>query len=253
MASAAVLPAAPAVLITPRQRAVRQVAGVTAVGLGLGLLIGGVGSRLAMRALFLTSDPSVRGIFTDDGFRIGQFSATATLNLLLVGTAVGVIGAFVYAAVRPFLLGPRWLRSTGCAVAGGAVVGSMLVHTGGGDFTDLSPRWFAIALFTALPALFAGLAAPAVDRAIDDDGWFQRAPRRVALLPLVVFLFPPLLIFVGLPAAVVLVARERVGRSPALSGIVRHPVAMWSLRAVWFTVAVAGAAALAKDTTALLS
>lgn len=91
----------------PWQRALRQVAGVTAVGLGLGFLVGGIGGRLAMRALFLTSHPSVRGLISDDGFAIGRFSFTATLNLLLVGTVLGVLGAFAYAAVRPFLLGPR--------------------------------------------------------------------------------------------------------------------------------------------------
>ena len=233
-------------------RTTRQLAGTTAVGLLLGLVVGGIGSRLAMRALFLTSDPVVRGVTSDDGFAIGQFSVAATLNLLLVTTGIGVIGAFVYVAVRPFLMGPRWLRVIGCAIGGGAVVGSMLVHTGGVDFTVLSPRWFAIALFIAIPALFAAAAAPAVDWALRDDGWFQRAPARVALLPLTVFLFPPLLVLIGVPTALVLAARALLARRPRLAAAARHPITMWAARAVFVAIGLAGIAGLVRDGITLL-
>lgn len=128
----------------------------------------------------------------------------------------------------------------------------MLVHTGGVDFTRLGPRWFAIALFVALPALFAGLVAPAVDRVLADDGWFQRAPARLALLPLAVFLFPPLLVLVGIPATVVAVGRQPLQRSPAFSRAATHPLTIWSLRAVWLAAALAGAVALVSDAAALL-
>ena len=36
-----------------------------------GLLVGGVGGRVAMLLLRLTSDPRLRGLETDDGFTIG--------------------------------------------------------------------------------------------------------------------------------------------------------------------------------------
>jgi hypothetical protein len=39
-----------------------------------GVLIGGVGGRLAMLALRLTSGPSLHGVSTDDGFTIGRVS-----------------------------------------------------------------------------------------------------------------------------------------------------------------------------------
>lgn len=234
------------------QRIARQLSATTAVGLLLGFVVGGIGSRLAMRALFLTTGPSVRGVVSDDGFSIGRFSATATLNLLIVTTLIGVIGAFVYLAVRPFLLGPRWLRVTGCAMAAGAVVGAMIVHPSGVDFTLLEPRWFAIALFVALPALFGALAPPACEWALRDDSWFQRAPAPVALLPLVVFLFPPLLVMIGVPVAVVLLVRRGMRQSPAVDAVVRHPAALWAARGLWVGAALLGVVALAKDTATLL-
>ena len=57
-----------------------------------GLLIGGVGGRLAMFLLRLTSDPALRGRQTDDGFTIGVFS-TETLFLLGVTAGLGVSAA----------------------------------------------------------------------------------------------------------------------------------------------------------------
>lgn len=233
-------------------RWLRTAAAATATGAALGFVVGGIGGRLAMRALFLTSGPSVRGIVSDDGFRIGEFTLIGTLNLLLVGTLIGVIGAFVYLAVRPFLLGPLWLRSTTCGLAAGAVVGSMIVHTDGVDFTVLGPRWFAIALFVAVPSLFGFLTPPGVEWAARPSGWFQSAPAKVAMLPLLVLLFPPLLVLVGLPAIALIGAAHAVGRSSFLSSLRRHPVTMWSVRAAWLGVTVLGAIALARDTAALL-
>lgn len=234
------------------RRGLRRVAATTAVGLALGFAIGGVGGRLAMRALFLTSDPSVRGIISDDGFPIGRFDVMATLNLLLLGTVAGVIGAFVYLAVRPFLLGPRWLRHATCMLAAGAVVGSMIVHVDGVDFTRLGPTWFAIALFVALPALFGLVAPPAIKWAARPDGWFQSASHRAALMPLLVFLFPPLLVLVGLPTAAVIGAQHASDRSASFSQVLRHPVTIWTARAGWLAVAVVGVVVLARDTIALL-
>lgn len=213
--------------------------------------MGGIGSRLAMRLLFLTSD-GVRGLTSDDGFPIGQFSPAATFNLLVATTAIGVIGAFVYLAVRPSLLGPRWLRVTGCALAAGAVVGSMLVHTTGVDFTLLGPTWLAIALFVAIPALFAALAAPSIEWALRDEGWFQTAPAGIALLPLVVFLFPPLLVLVAIPAVTVAAGHRRLQRSERWSAVVHGPAVQWVVRAAWVAVGIVGIVGLARDTAALL-
>jgi hypothetical protein len=78
-------------------------AGVSA-GFLAGVLIGGVGGRLAMLALRLTSDPSLHGVSTDDGFTIGRVSLQ-TLFLLGVTAGLGMAGGLFYLVVR------RWIPS----------------------------------------------------------------------------------------------------------------------------------------------
>jgi len=239
------------VLLRQHEPLLRTLGASTGVGAVLGFVIGGVGGRLAMRALFLTSGPSVRGIISDDGFRMGQFSAD-TANLLLTGSAFGVVGSFVYLAVRPFLIGPLWLRSLTCGLAAGAVIGSLLVAPDGVDFTALSPVSFAVALFVGIPALF-GLAAPlAIEWVLRPGGWAHTARLRWVLSPLLVFLFPPLLVLVGLPLAVVLAARFRLDRLPRLRGYGRQAASMWAVRMGWLAIAVFGALLLTEDMSALL-
>ena len=133
-------------------------------GIPTGVLVAGVGSRLAMLVLRLTSPDEVVGVTSDDGFEIGRFTLGGTFNLLMLGATVGVIGAAAYRAVAPWLLGPTWFRRCTVAAGTGAVVGSMLIHAGGIDFRVLTPTWLAVGLFVALPALFGAVIGVVVDR-----------------------------------------------------------------------------------------
>ncbi len=74
-------------------------------GIPVGVVVAGIGSRLAMLMLRLTSPDAVRGIQSDDDFTIGRFTLAGTYNLLLLGAAIGIIGAAAYQWVRPWLLG----------------------------------------------------------------------------------------------------------------------------------------------------
>lgn len=216
-------------------------------GIPTGALVAGVGSRLAMLVLRLTSPDSVDGLTSDDGFEIGRFTLFGTYNLLLLGAAVGVIGAAAYRCVQPWLLGPRWLRRLTVAAASGAVVGSMLVHADGIDFRLLKPMWLAVGLFVALPAVFGVAIGAAVDRMsidVPQHGW-----RRWALPIVLVVAFPPVTVMVAI-AAVMLTAwvpvrrgLESTGGLPKLAGL--------GVRAVWLLIALAGLAALVGDVRAL--
>ena len=64
-----------------------------------GFLIGGVGGRLAMLLLRLTSPDLVIGMTSDDGFEIGVLS-TSTLGLLAGMTLLGAVNGLLYAALR---------------------------------------------------------------------------------------------------------------------------------------------------------
>src|SRR3546814_4763941 len=99
-----------------------------------------------MRVLFLTSDASVKGVESDDGFLIGQFTFD-TVNLLVTGSLFGLVGSFAYLGVRPWLLGPSWFRAISCGVAAGAMLGAAVINPSGVDFTELSPVPLAVALF----------------------------------------------------------------------------------------------------------
>ena len=79
-------------------------------GIPTGALVAGLGSRLAMLILRLTSHPRVNGIQSDDDFTIGRFTLGGTYNLMVIGAAAGIIGAAAYQWVRPWLIGPHWFR-----------------------------------------------------------------------------------------------------------------------------------------------
>ena len=153
-------------------------------GIPAGVLMVGVGSRVAMLLLRLTSPDHVQGIQSDDDFTIGQVTFSGTVNLLMLGAAIGVIGACAYRAVAPWLIGPLWFRRLTTGLAAGAVGGSMLVHADGIDFTVLKPTWFAIGLFVALPAVFGTFIGSFVDAAARPDSWTARPGRRRWLVPL---------------------------------------------------------------------
>jgi hypothetical protein len=224
----------------------RTLGATTATGAVLGLLVGGVGGRLAMGLLVLTSDKSVHGLESDDGFVIGQFTL-ATLNLLVTATFFGVIGAFVYLAVRPSMLGPQWLRVVICGVAAGAVLGTILVNPDGVDFTVLSPVELAVGLFVGIPALFAVLVALAVEYVLRPGGWAQVVPLKVLVAPLGVFLFPPLLVIVGVPLVLIFAVRWAARRWSRIADLVHSRGALWTARLAWGGVAAFGLFALADD------
>lgn len=216
-------------------------------GIPTGVLVAGVGSRLAMLTLRLTSSDAVVGVTSDDGFEIGRFTLGGTYSLLMLGAGVGVIGAAAYRAVQPWLLGPTWFRRLTVAAGSGAVVGSMLIHADGIDFRVLKPTWLAVGLFVALPALFGAVIAVAVDRVsanVAEHGWW-----RWVLPTVLVVAFPPAIVVVGI-AAVVLAAWVPVRRGLESTGGLPK-AARLGVRAAWLMIALLGLAALVGDVRAL--
>src|SRR6476659_2531024 len=56
-----------------------------------GAVIGVLGVRVAMRILFVTSDDTVKGVISDDGFEIGRFTLSDTIGLVIVTALIGII------------------------------------------------------------------------------------------------------------------------------------------------------------------
>ncbi len=222
---------------------------ILAVGLIAGLLTGGIGSRLAMLVLRITSPDAVVGVQSDDDFRIGQVTLSGTYNLLVVGVAFGILGAALYRLLAPWLIGPTWFRSLTTALGCGAVVGSMLVHTDGIDFRLLEPTWLAIALFVAIPAAFGAVVGP-LTTWVTRSGAGRSIGRR-RWLPGLVVLFPPALI-VAFVVLIALLAGAMFRPLGIVAGLQRNAVTALIVRGAWLGVAILGLGALVSDAAELL-
>lgn len=121
-------------------------------GVAAGFVWGGIGGRIAMRVIFLTSDDRVRGLTSDDGFEIGIISG-ATVFLLIFTTIIGGVAGLGYGLLRVVLRGPQWLVATGVAITLAAGVGGgMIVNDHGIDFVVLEPLSLTVGLFLFIPA-----------------------------------------------------------------------------------------------------
>lgn len=189
--------------------AARTLAAITAAGALLGLLVGGVGGRVAMLAL-ARMNPRATGVTSDDGFPIGQFTLAGSLNLLLAGVMLGVLGAALYAALRSLMVGPRWFQVLSIAAGPAVVVGDQLVHVNGVDFTLLEPAWFAIAVFVLIPGLYSAMLTILAERWSGPDRFFARGPLPLALVPLLAFgPLAPLLVILAVAWFVLETLRRR--------------------------------------------
>lgn len=227
-----------------------QVRPIVVAGIVSGVVVVGAGSRLAMLVLRLTSPEWVNGLQSDDGFEIGRFTVAGTYSLLRLGAFVGVLGSGLYVLVAPRLVGPGWFRDSVLAVGSAAVVGSILVHDDGIDFAVLTPTWLAVALFVALPAVFAVAVAHTTERCRRPGHWTGR-DRLGWLLPIALLAaFPPALVAAGAVAAVSAVA-ALARRSRQLERVAAHPIVRASVTVAWVAPVAVGLVALGQDVAAL--
>lgn len=171
--------------------------------------------------------PAAHGIESDDGFVIGQLTLSGTLNLLVVGCALGAFGGAVYCAVRPLVFGGRAFQIASISIGAAVVVGSMLVRPTGVDFYVLRPTWLAVALFTAIPGVYAGLLTVVAERWLRPGSWFDRRPDALVVAPAVVLVvFPPLAaVFVG-----GWLAAGGARRTAAGTAVLDAPATRWAAR-----------------------
>jgi hypothetical protein len=215
-------------------------------GISTGVVVAGIGSRVAMLVLRLTSHDRVIGMQSDDDFTIGRFTFLGTYNLVVLCAVFGVFGAALYQWVRPWLIGPRWFRYATVGSACGAVIGSMLIHADGIDFRALTPTWLAIAMFVALPFAFGVAISWTVDR-LDREGSFAREGRaRWIVAPVLTLLLPPTLILLAL-ATVVLFAWIPVRDAWRAQGKAPPRAFALVVRGVWLSIALLGLVALVND------
>jgi hypothetical protein len=228
--------------------AARPVATAAVAGSLTGAVIGGLGGRVAMFVLRLTSDPALRGLKTDDDFTIGIFSG-ATLFLVIVTTVLGIPGGLVYLVVRGWLPGRArpWLFGGLTGIVGGATV----IRPGGIDFTLLDPLGLAVALFIALPAAYGVAVSLLVERFLADGSAFSRSKALIAgfvlLLPLGFFGL------IGVAVLALILAAVLLGRAaPEMASLWTSPPVAWIGRAGLVAVAILWGAALVRDVVEVL-
>jgi hypothetical protein len=218
-----------------------------------GLVIGGIGGRLAMLLLRLTTGSEVAGLESDDGFTMGSFTS-ATLFLVGMASFVGAFLGIIYSFIRGWL--PERSRRLATATFLGLIGGAAIIHPGGVDFTALRPLWLAIALFILLPGLFGYALSATVDRLLE-----RPAGRVVPWLGLAVAMFALVVIGVDglrggliVPALVVaLVALLIASRKfPAVRALPRAPAVVWAARTALIAGAALGAFMLVNDIVQVL-
>lgn len=163
-------------------RAARRLSRGMWAGILCGVVVGGIGGRLAMFLLRVTSNPRLSGRLTDDGFRIGSFT-TSTLFLVFFCAVAGMLGGLFYLLVRGWL--PDRIRPFAIATFGGAFGGAIVIHPGRLDFTQLDPLALAVAMFIALPALYGLALSWLAERLLDGTDGARASTSVIAFLPLV--------------------------------------------------------------------
>lgn len=223
---------------------------IVLAGFVLGIPVIGLGSRLAMFVLRLTSSDSVTGATSEDGFTIGEFTLAGNLNLLMMGLGFGMLGAAFYLIVKPFLVGPAWFRRISTGVGSGIVVASMVINPDSVDFVFLSPKWLAVSLFVALPVIFGIAIGPVVDRIADRDAGAAN-DGRAWVLPLALLApFPLSWIFAAVIAAVMALWLAFKGASGQERVVA--PAARLVVQVAFVAIAAYGLVALLSDVDAIV-
>ncbi len=234
--------------------AIRLAAARFASGLWAGLLsgaiIGGIGGRLAMFLLRLTSDPLLRGAPTDDGFTIGKFTGD-TFFLVVITAITGLLGGIFYLVIRRWI--PDRLRAIAMGALAAAVGGAIVIKPEGIDFTLLEPLPLAIALFVLLPALYGVATSLLTERFLQSAE--ERSKRRIllilaALLP--VLALGPLGILVVILIFALWSAGWAANQYVPLSAMWRSAPVTWLGRAALIGLFLYAGAALIKDSVEIL-
>lgn len=161
---------------------VRRLALATIAGALVGLVAVGVWGR-AFMAILARLNVEDRGTHTDDGFPMGHFTLSGSISLAIGGVIFGAIGGLLFLAVRGLRFGPSWFRSVSIPLGVTLVIGSMLVHSDGVDFTLLEPLGLAIALTLSMPLAYAVGIAWLGDRWLGEGPTiWQRLPRAAAVV-----------------------------------------------------------------------
>lgn len=160
-------------------RLVRLVLIGLVAGAAAGFLAGGVGSRLAMRAVTFLAGPEHRGELTEAQAIVGEVTVEGTGFLLVAGTFLGLPGGLLYLAVRSWLPGRAVTRGLAFGTWLLLVLGWVVIDGDNVDFRLFVPSAVSVGLFASLYLLFGLIVAPIAER-LDRGGGGRPANRVLA-------------------------------------------------------------------------
>jgi hypothetical protein len=138
--------------------ALRRFAAVFVAGGFAGMILGGLGSRIAMRIAALAAPNSAQGFPTEAGARIGEITLEGTVFLILfAGIGSALIGSAFYLVVRSWLPRRRWLRAIAFGGLELAVFGTQVLDAGNADFTILGRPLLNVAVLSSLFVLHGAM------------------------------------------------------------------------------------------------
>ena len=118
--------------------ALRRFAAVFVAGGAAGVLVGGIGTRIAMRIAAMTARDGAQGLTTEAGATIGRITFEGTAFLVLaVGIGAALVGTAFYLATLPWLPRRRTLRAIAFGCLELVVFGTVLLDPANPDFTIL--------------------------------------------------------------------------------------------------------------------
>jgi hypothetical protein len=111
---------------------------VFVAGGAAGVLVGGIGTRIAMRIAAMTARDGAQGLTTEAGATIGRITFEGTAFLVLaVGFGAALVGTAFYLATLPWLPRRRTLRAIAFGCLELVVFGTVLLDPANPDFTIL--------------------------------------------------------------------------------------------------------------------
>ena len=160
---------------SPFGEILREIARGGIASLVVGLLVAGLGGRLAMRLAAILV-PDAVGAFTENGNRIGDVTLSGSLGLILGGLFLGPFAGVVWVVVSPWIPGAglaRAILTVPIAIALGTLV---LIREDNRDFRVLDHDPAVVAVLLGLIAI-VGLSISLV------DDWLDRRMPQAAPAP----------------------------------------------------------------------
>jgi hypothetical protein len=128
--------------------AIRGFAAVFVAGGLAGLLVGGLGSRIAMRIAALTARDVAQGLTTEAGATVGRITLEGTVFLVLfAGVGSALVGTAFYLTTRAWLPRRRWIRALAFGGLELVLFGTTVLDRGNPDFTILGRPLLNVLLF----------------------------------------------------------------------------------------------------------